>query len=376
MPSPTVRVALLVAGPIFLGLLLEVPRLAGAAPAAAAGSASSSADAEPRLASSSGVAGADARQRALEHFERGSAAFAERRYKDAIELFLEADRIARSPAFSFNAALAYEQMGDASNALGSFREYLRRTPAAVDADEVGRSIARLERVLEAKGQQQVSILSLPDGATVMLDGRPVGVTPWTADLVPGNHKLRLQLDGHSPVETAFELRADRSMDVRLALDKLPEAPPPSASSSAASIGAPLRPAAQPTKPARVPMPSGSDEGSDGLAVGAATWVSLGIGVAALGSALGLELGRASAEDAATNAATQVEAGSEFERMQDLQLGGRILAVAGAAAMVVGGTLLVLDLSAAWNETVAAGQVARLGLGCQGGLCGARIEGRF
>src|SRR5688572_9276776 len=61
-------------------------------------------------------------------YEAGARAYAEQRYKDAVDLFLEADRIVSSAPLSFNIARAYEKLGDSSGALAFYRDYLRRDP--------------------------------------------------------------------------------------------------------------------------------------------------------------------------------------------------------------------------------------------------------
>src|SRR4051812_2701284 len=69
---------------------------------------------------------------ARERFKQGAQAYSEGRYKDAIDLFLDADRLAPNPAFAYNIGLAYEELGDATNALRWYRSYLRDLPGAPD----------------------------------------------------------------------------------------------------------------------------------------------------------------------------------------------------------------------------------------------------
>jgi tetratricopeptide (TPR) repeat protein len=105
------------------------------------------------------------------------ALFDRKKYKDAIDAFLEANRLFPSPTLSFNAAKAYEKMGDSAGALRFYRDYLRRKPDASDLADVEKSIGRYERALQDKGVQQVTVLSSPEGALVIVDDRPMGVTP-------------------------------------------------------------------------------------------------------------------------------------------------------------------------------------------------------
>src|SRR5256885_1412366 len=50
-------------------------------------------------------------------YERSAAAYSAGRYKDAIDLFLQADALASSAALSFNIARAYEKIGDDAASL-------------------------------------------------------------------------------------------------------------------------------------------------------------------------------------------------------------------------------------------------------------------
>src|SRR5205814_3706725 len=118
------------------------------------------------------------------------------RYADAVEQFLAADRLAPSAALSYDVARAYEKLGQASLALRWYRDYLRRAHDAPDAEQVRRTVRTLQNTLRDKGVQQVTVRSTPRGATVAIDGEPVGVTPWSGDLPPGRHRATLVYEGY------------------------------------------------------------------------------------------------------------------------------------------------------------------------------------
>src|SRR3954471_8305692 len=129
------------------------------------------------------------RAEAKARYEDGVQAYGAGRFKDAVDLFLAADKISPSAPLSFNIARAYEKLGDDSGALRWYRDYLRRSPNAQNASEVSAAIARYEARLAKKGVQQVTVLSTPSGATVSVDDANLGVTPGTFDLPPGHHVL-------------------------------------------------------------------------------------------------------------------------------------------------------------------------------------------
>lgn len=284
------------------------------------------------------------REDAAQRYEQGVQAYQEGRHKDAIDLFLEADALAPSSALSFNIARAYEKIKDSANALRWYRDYLRREPNAEDKDAVVALIEEYEKVLEDKGVQQVTVLSEPETATVRVDGRPVGVTPWTGELPPGKHKVSLSLRGYADTERDITLAADQAQDVTFRLQPATEATPaptpvaPAAATSAAAATPPVTPADH-----SPPEPEG---------VGVVTYVVLGAGVATLGAAGVFEFMRRSAEDDAKNAKTQVEKSDALDTMDSRQTTARILAGVGGALTVAGGVLLALDLTRSSSDNTA------------------------
>ncbi|MBF0273220.1 MAG: PEGA domain-containing protein [Magnetococcales bacterium] len=65
----------------------------------------------------------------------------------------------------------------------------------------------------------------PQGATIVLDGQKLGITPFTVGRVKtGYHALRLEMDNYSPVSFDLDLNEDTVVD--LTLDTMPTPPPP------------------------------------------------------------------------------------------------------------------------------------------------------
>jgi tetratricopeptide (TPR) repeat protein len=349
----------------------EAPAASPAADAPAAESPAAASSGEPAddeaaaPAPSAGPSDAD-KQRALDKYNRGVEAFGQKRYKDAADLFLEADAIASSASFAYNISLAYEQLGDSATSLKWSREYLRRKPDTPDRAEVEERIRSHEKKLQDRGVQQVTVRSDPAGATVVVDDVPRGVTPWTGELTPGNHKVLIQQRGFHDNETQFFLAAERAMDVELKLLVAADVP----------AAAPVAPA--PTAPATGTQPAtpAPDSGPQGFAkVKPWTWASLGLGVGCFAAAIGFEAGRAGAESDARDATTQVEAQEHIDSAEGSQLGARIFLGIGAAATVAGGVLLTLDLMGDDEGGDGATQ-ARAALGCSGPYCGLGIHGRW
>lgn len=304
-------VQLALAGLLAAPVVAAQPGVAKAPPAGvakAAPAASSSSPAPAPAATTPAFDGADdpadadaaAKAHARAVYERGAQAYAEARYALAVDLFLEADRVFPTPQLRFNIAKAYDRIGHASGALSYYRDYLRRAADAPDVAEVSARVRELELLLSQRGVQQLTVISDPENALLSLDGRPVGLAPWTGETWPGKHRVRLEFAGYAPTEDIVEVDALRARDVSF---KLALAPPP----------APPKPRALEARPA------------EPTAVKPLTWVVLATGTAALGTALLVEM----ANDAP----------------QGLSRTGAFFGGAGLAASALGGVLLYVDLSA-------------------------------
>ena len=297
-------------------------------------------------------------------YERGAEAYSAGRFKDAIELFLQADALAPSAALSFNIARAYEKIGDDASSLQWYRDFKRRAPDAKNGPEVDERIHALEAALAKKGVQQLTVLSRPLGATVIVDDQPLGVTPYTGQLPPGSHKIVLSLRGYADSEQKVDLPADhaRQLDVPLVPGGKAAEPSPGGAPGAGSAPASAAPdgAAPPKHDSQTKF-------------GVLPWVGLGAGAAVLGGSLGFELARRSAEKDARNDHTQVGYKEKLDSMHSRQTAARVLAAVGGALAVTGGTLLVIELSSRDSSGEAP---AQLGLGCLPGGCSVAWKGQF
>ncbi len=314
---------------------------------------------------------AQRREEAAKRYDLGVHAYQEARYKDAIDLFLEADKLAPSSALSFNIARAYEKIKDSSNALSWYRDYLRREPNAEDKDAVNALIQQYEAALQEKGVQQVTVRSEPETATVRVDGRPVGVTPWTGDLPPGKHSVALTLRGYADSERDIELAADEAKDVSIRLVPATEPAPVPAAPLAGPKGT------KTTGRATAPGDTGAPKEPEG--VGVLTYVVLGAGVATLGTAGGFELLRRSSEKDAENATTQIEYSDALDQMEQRQTIARVALGVGGALTLAGGVLLVLDLtdgSSASPEQAILSRPLAASAGCGPGRCFVSMRGSF
>lgn len=288
------------------------------------------------------------REQAKVQFLRGSGLYEAGEYRKAVQAFMEADRLAPSAPLSFNIARAYERLNDPSGALRWYRDYLRRNPQAPNAAEVRARIGALSAKLAQAGVQQLSVVSMPVGATVVVDGRAVGVTPFTGDLPLGKHRVSLSLTGYRAQTHDLQLESLAPTDLNANLD-----PDPKASTVALND-----------------TPAGATDRSRSTRFGVVPWVVAGGGLAALGGALGFELSRRSHENAAEANPDQPTFQAEIDAMQRDKTTARVLAGVGGALLVTGTVMLFV------NDPKPAPTAPRVGLGCSFVGCTASAKGSF
>ncbi|MEQ9321748.1 MAG: PEGA domain-containing protein [Polyangiaceae bacterium] len=302
----------------------------------------------------------------METYRAGASAYAAGEYKDAIDAFLQADAVIQNPSFAFNISLAYEQMGDRSLALRWAREYLRRSPDAPERADTERRIASFEAHLRERGVMQVTVVTSPPGATVSVDGRSVGLSPWTGDVTMGDHWIRLDHPQHREHEQQLSVGAHAStIEVTLR-----SAPPAAESSSPPSSPSPTADLSD-ANHTRVSSPMAPTDGEPtfgpllpiGLAVG-------GVGLVGLGVSAGLEAARANAERSARDAVVQLDAAHHAGRMETFELAARVTLGVGAGLAVLGAVLSTVELASADDD----GSHASLELGCSAAACG--VGGAF
>lgn len=307
------------------------------------------------------------RELARAHFARGIEEYRAKRYKDAIDAFLLANDLYPSAAISFNIARAYESLQYPAGALRFYRDYLRRDPGAADAAQISKRIEQLEDRLRQRGVQQVTILSSPPGATLSVDGRPVGITPWTGEILPGDHGVELVLRGYQSKLGHFELSSHRAAELEFQLEPAPpetvSAPAPERPMTSPAEPPPVSAVPPPVQAAPLEAPPLSPQPrSTFLTV--LPWAALGTGTLALAGAGYFELSSASDEDRARRAATQAQALDAIDSMKSSQLRARVLVGVGGALAATGGVLLWVNASSSEKP----GQVA---LGCGATSCSLR-----
>jgi hypothetical protein len=85
-------------------------------------------------------------------------------------------------------------------------------------------------LLEARGLQLlgpgpwIHVRGAPVGASVILDGKPVGVLPYRGSISPGDHELEVRADGYSAKRQPIVIPLEPTTTARIELELPPERP--------------------------------------------------------------------------------------------------------------------------------------------------------
>ncbi len=316
----------------------------------------------------------DAKQAAHAHFDRGVAAFADKRFAEALDEFDAAYRA--EPVFQvlYNIGQVNVALGRSVEAVAAYEEYLKLGTSAIGAarrrevkDEIARQVTHIGTI---------GVATHPEGADIRLDGRLIGRTPLAGPIKvnPGRHTVQALLLAHGNEAREVETRGGSVESVEMTLvplapaariDTTPAKPAPAPLAPGASASA--SPAAAPPATAAATPPARTAAGAETMAArdraasprSSVSWqrvtgLVLGIGglaAATTGGVLAYS-GANQAHDAAGALnqlkTTQTDFQTQWQTQHDKYTQGRdrnrlgwIVAGVGAGA-VVGGVLLLVS----------------------------------
>jgi tetratricopeptide (TPR) repeat protein len=100
-----------------------------------------------------GTAYADDKETARQAYLEGTKRYDLNEFAPALEAFKRAYLSYEDPAFLFNIAQCYRQLGDKTSAVKFYRSYLRKVPDASNRDEVNATISNLDAAIAADKAQ-------------------------------------------------------------------------------------------------------------------------------------------------------------------------------------------------------------------------------
>jgi hypothetical protein len=118
-------------------------------------------------------------------------------------------------------------------------------------------VAALVLLAAAPPAPELLVESEPPGASVVANGRTLGVTPWQGPRAVGALELELRLDGHLTDRRTVSLPAsgEGPFVVRVALEREPQPPAPLPPEPDPTAGGEPAPAGEPAAPAPPPEPT-------------------------------------------------------------------------------------------------------------------------
>ena len=156
---------------------------------------SASSAAQPKTATGSPVAAATDRARAL-HLE-GAALFEQKKYDQAYVAFVAAWALKRHPQIAANLADCEVKLGKYRDAAEHFMFMVRDPNGESQPEEKQEAQRRLKEVQAKIGTLAITVNV--GGAEVLLDGKPVGMSPLSEPVFvdPGSHTIEARKDGYS-----------------------------------------------------------------------------------------------------------------------------------------------------------------------------------
>jgi len=232
---------------------------------------------EPKPASAAPESGDLAKAKELVQW--GQKLYKQARYAEAIAKFEEAYLARPSPVITYNIGKCHEQLGETAKAMRAYRDYLRLSPNAADRETVSDAITNLERRLREKGLQQLMVFADPPSARISVDGKELGNSPVSIELIAGNHTLSVTAEGHEKVDRSFVMQLSRATEMTIALRA--SGPPADAPRAATTTTEPKATAEVQLTPG--PAVTATVEKKTRVW----TWVAGGVAVAGLGAGVGL-----------------------------------------------------------------------------------------
>ncbi|WP_437713283.1 hypothetical protein WMF45_46395 [Sorangium sp. So ce448] len=216
--------------------------------------------------------------RAADSYRKGVEAAKARRWLDAHAAYLEAWRLEQHFQIAANLARAELKLGKHRDAAEHISFFLRE---AEGVSELDRTLARqMLDEARAKIATLTLVVSRP-GATVLIDGVPVGTSPLEGELYvePGERRIEARLQGESPVQSSVALAPGASQQVALRFAAGAPVERDAAVERTAAPAAAVQPRTPPRRPSAAP-----DRGAAGPSMalvatgGAATGLALGTAI--------------------------------------------------------------------------------------------------
>ena len=263
------------------------------------------------------------------------------RYEEALEGFQRANVAGAPPTALFMVGRCHQMMEEWQEARDAFTAFLAAGGLAPTQRARGEAELRAVEARLSKGTLVIQVS--PFGATVFVDGRPVGEAPVEPfEVAVGRHEVRAAADGYLAVSRTVEVKgAERTL---VAIELFTEPPAPALTDTPAEPPSLPEPVSPPEQPSYSPW----------------TWITLGTGIALVaGGTASYVLGELDHRQIVDSDGYTSGGTVDMTRARALSLEGSgdtkklvgyVLWGAGGAALVTSTVLFVLDATSGVEET--------------------------
>jgi tetratricopeptide (TPR) repeat protein len=163
---------------------------------------------------------------ASDHFKNGVAFYKDGDFTAAQVEFKRAYELSPTYRVLYNLGQTSRELKDYASALSAFEQYLREGGKEIPALRRKDVQAWVDQLKKKVGT--ITVSTNVEGAEILLDDAPIGVTPLAAPVVVnvGRHKFSASRSGYQPVQRAIDVAGMQEASVALDLPKIEEAPPP------------------------------------------------------------------------------------------------------------------------------------------------------
>jgi hypothetical protein len=272
-------------------------------------------------------------------FQQGIERYQTGRHEEALALFETAYSIRSDPAILYNIATCQRDLDRIPDSVNSFRLYLQEEdPSRISAEDH----AEIQRLLQEMRPRHgdIEIRVDVDGATVLVDGVEVGVSPLGQPVAvsPGEHRVSARLEGRTPAERSGAVRGGETITFALNLEAVAAGPTPGPEPEPASVPEPV--------PERQPATSPpSHEG--GRLAGPWALLGSGLGMLLVGGILDVVAYVRSDPSTFDQLGSYAEYDDWATSSTNLAIAGDVLVFLGAAVAVGGLVWLLVARSRRW-----------------------------
>jgi hypothetical protein len=156
---------------------------------------------------------------AKRHFQVGVVLFNDGKYKGALTEFEASYRLRPSPTVLYNIGLTQKSLHRYAEAIATLNRYLTES-THLPPERAAQVRTTIQEMKQLTGELRVSVV--PDGATVSIEGRPVGKSPLAPlQLASGTYLVDAAAEGYRSLRREVVVPAGASTELKLTLVALP-----------------------------------------------------------------------------------------------------------------------------------------------------------